>query len=465
MFDYSFKEKYVLNSLWKKSQKYWDIPELKYCVRGAVLAPFQTMMVGFGLLNKKAILSADTGLGKTLVASGLVNVINQKKPNTKWILCGPCSVIYETAKKLSDFTYGLDIVVTDAKQSSIGRVLDKTSDDWDVLVLSYEAIVNHDIQDYLFNFRKHLTGIIIDESQEISNLSGNSSKMLKAMCKNMEYIFLLTATPIKVSVKQFINQIYLLDQNIVEDETNLSKIINYHTKYDESLKPVGVKHISELNRFIWDKYISVTRNEVNVEGNYTCKPIWCDDYMLVDSIKRKDIFKVLKGNPNGDAIKKLCELIIKLNSEGKKGLVYINLNSNKGMVKTYLSEHGINVDIHDGTYTPTRAKKEKVKDKFRSNEIQCLITNSTVGLDLLCDYIIFYELTYDYIQYKGRAERGIVPRDIELYFILCKYTEDVCYYRDNVHARIKLENEACGKHVRELDGIEMEIIKYLPESE
>ena len=446
--DYNEEERFILNSLLEQDE-YSYVEELKFCVKNRVLAPFQTRLVAYGLINKKCILSADTGLGKTGIAAGLINCISQKIDYMKWIFVCPAFNMVQTVNELEDSVYTRKVMYSDNKEISIFDFTTSSINDWDIAVISYEALANQTLQRYLLENREVINGIIIDESQLVCNLHGSTSQLLYSMSKNVEYMFMLTATPIRVNVGQFVKQVDILERGIFGAE--IPKVVRYFTKYDEDYKPIGVEHLDELLDLVEGRYISVTRDSLNLKGDYKvnmhlCKPL--RDYANVD---RKDVPKLVKGDTDGPAMRKLYSEVERLTSEGKKGLVYVNLNDNKDKVRSYLRDRGIAVEILDGNHTNSHKKKEEIKELFVNDKINCVLTNLTVGLNLQCDFIIFYELTFDFKQMLGRGERGLKANNLELSFIIVDGTEDVNIFYENVYNRAKLLGSVCKKDIAEIE--------------
>lgn len=446
--NYSDTEKMILNDLLARHE-YGYVEELKFCVKNRVLAPFQTRLLAYALINKRCILSADTGLGKTGLASGLINCVNQKQPDMRWVLICPAFNLVQTYDELCESLYTAKVICSDNRKGSRMFLTSLSLRDWHVAVLSYEALANMEVQQYLLDNRELIQGLIIDESQLVCNLNGTTSIMLESMSLQMEYMVMLTATPIRVNVGQFIKQIHMLDRDIFGKE--VGNAINYYTKYDDEFKPVGVQHLSRLLDEISGRYISVTRNEIGLKGNYQVNPILCTPGKDYTEIDRKDVPRLVKGDYDGCAMKALYKEVKKLDGQGLKGLIYVNLNENKDKVKKYLAERGIETDIFDGQHTKTKAQKEKVKQKFINGEVNCLITNLTVGVNLQCDYIIFYELTFDFKQMLGRGERGLKSNNLYLSFIVVDNSDDVIIFYENVYNRAKLLGQVCGKDITEIE--------------
>lgn len=459
--NYDETERFVLNRILEELENEY-IEELKYVVRGRVLAPFQTKCIAYALINKKCIISADTGLGKTGIASGLINCVNQKQVGFHWVVICPAFNLVQTADELAESMYSSKVVSTNNQSFSIDWFINMNINDWDVAVISYEALTNMKLQEYLLSIREYVQGIIVDESQLVCNLTGTASQLLKSMSIQMEYMIMLTATPIRVNVGQFIKQIHMLDSKVFGSELSLA--INYYTEFDEDYKPVGVRNLDRLLQKIDGKYISITRSEINLKGNYTVNPLLVTPDKDYTNVSRKDIPKLVKGDPDGCAVRALLQEVKDYKDTNLKGLIYVNLNNNKEMVKEYLTLSGISCEILDGEHTKTAKSKEEVKKRFREGELDCLITNLTVGLNLQCDYIVFYELTFDFKQMLGRGERGLKANDLFLTFIVVNDTEDVIIFYENVYNRAKLLGEVCGKDITEIEIAYKEIKRLKAEN-
>lgn len=459
--NYDETERFILNRILEEPKNEY-IEELKYVVKGRVLAPFQTKCIAYALINKKCIISADTGLGKTGIAGGIINCVNQKQIGFHWVVICPAFNLVQTTNELTESMYSSKVVSTNNQSVSIDWFINMNISDWEVAVISYEALTNMKLQKYLLSIRDYVQGLVVDESQLVCNLTGTASQLLKSMSIQMEYMIMLTATPIRVNVGQFIKQIHMLDSKVFGSELSLA--VNYYTEFDEDYKPIGVRNLDHLLKKIDGKYISITRSEIDLKGNYTVNPLLVTPDKDYSDVNRKDITRMVKGDPSGCAVKALLQEVKDYKDTNLKGLIYVNLNSNKDMVKEYLTLSGISCDILDGEHTKTPRSKEEVKKNFREGKLDCLITNLTVGLNLQCDYIIFYELTFDFKQMLGRGERGLKANDLFLTFIVVNDTEDVVIFYENVYNRAKLLGEVCGKDITEIETAYREIKRLKAEN-
>ena len=161
---------------------------------------------------------------------------------------------------------------------------------------------------------------------------------------------------------------------------------------------------------------------------------------------------LLKTPLGSDAFDKTIRLVNRLKSEGKKGLVYANINEIKEELWKGLASQGLKVEVIDGTVSD-KGDRPKVIESFTRGEIDVIVTNITTGLDLDCDYIIFYELTVNIKQMIGRAERGLKGNNIELYFFVVLNSCEEDYFLENVYNKSVLLRELFDKDNDELEKV------------
>ncbi|MEG2263476.1 MAG: SNF2-related protein [Clostridia bacterium] len=413
------------------------------------LAVFQTVAVAHGVISESCLFNVDTGLGKTLIATGIINVLRKLKPGLRWIFVCQCSNIRSTYQKLSEGLYDSNVVYSDSTEDSILEIFfTRRAVTADVIILSYEAIVSPCVEEFLFKNRHIFKGIFIDESQLISNLNSHTSKLISAICNNCTFKYALTATPLRINIDQVINQIYMIDRRMFDGES-LYTFSNQFKVWTDG-RVTGYQHLDELQQLLAPRMFSFTRSELGMRGNYKPIPVICDTHKQYKDIPKLDQLKVVKSDVDGPALRMLASIVGQYIAQGKTGLIYSNLNIIKRTACQYLQDLGYRVGILDGTTTGTQAKKEKVHKAFLNGEYDVLITNITTGKDLPCDYIVFYEQTFDYKQMLGRGERGLKGSDLDIVFILCTDTYEIEFFYNNVYQRGLLLEELCGKDLSEL---------------
>lgn len=452
---------------------------LEGAVKGVKLSWFQTLALAFALIVKRCIISLDTGLGKTLVATGIINCVNlgfnsyikcgeryrpvkDNDDKFKWIVVVENSNLETTARKIQNGLYGLKVAYTSGQTDEILRnFFHGNGGDADVAVVSYQGLCNKYMNEFLYENKDVYRGMIVDESHTIGNGDSVTALTVSSIMNYMEFAFMLTATPLRINPDQIVNQIYMLDREMFS-EVSLSTYKNQF-KVKKQGKVVAFRNLDYLKNDLWYRYIGFTRKELGLKGEYKTIPIICEPLEEYEDIPKMDTFKVIKGDMEGPAIEALESIVEEHTQQGHKGLIYINLTANKLAVQDYLEERGYRVGILDGTITPSQEAKNEVHQRFLDGDLDVLITNITTGKDLPCEYIVFYELTFDFKQFIGRGERGLQGNDMYLYFIIVAGTSEVMYFYENVFQRGLLLESISNKDVDELHAAYEQLKPYIAE--
>ena len=426
-----------------------SMQSLKYSVRNKVLADFQTLTVAYCWIFKHILVSLDTGLGKTLIATALINISRAVDPECRWIYLCQNNNLKTTSDKLQDGLYNARVVYSNATETAIlHNFFQGAAMSADVLVLPYNILINKAANDFLFLNRERFKGKICDESQVIGNSDSYTHKLVAGLLKQSEYSYMLTATPLRISPAQLINQLAILDRQAFQG-VNIKAYLQNFMRYENG-EFVGWENLEQMEEDILFNYISFTRKDLQMKGNYHVEIVWCDPKPEYLELQRMDTFSEICGDPEGPSIKALVELVEKKADAGQQGLIYVNRNVTKDLVKDKLEEKGIRVGILDGYHTSTDEKKEVQHKAYLARELDVLITNVSTGKDLPSDYICFYELTFDFKQMLGRGERGLQGKNMSIYFILVRGTAQVDYFYENVYSRGVFLEQLLGKDIEEL---------------
>lgn len=442
----SEKQMNLLGDLFERG----SLNTLQHTVKGIdCLDHFQTVAIGYAIITEACLLNLDTGLGKTLISAGIVNALHLMNPALKWVYLCQCSNLKTTADKLSNHLFDSNLIYCDSTENALlENFCGGKAALADVIVLSYEAVTQPAVESFLFKNRNIFQGIFLDESQMLSNLTSHTSRLISAIINSAQYKILLSATPLRVSVEQVVNQIYMLDREMFDGVT-LSSFLNQYRVWDNK-EIVGYKNLEHLEFQLMSRMLSLSRTDLDVRGKYTPYMHICPSE-LNDEARIAEVVD-FKCRATSTTMQKLLELVQKYSKEGKHGLIYANRNVIKCAINSALADAGIRADIMDGTHTATQKQKDIVHQQFLSRELDVLITNITTGKDLPCDYIIFYELTFDYKQMIGRGERGLQGVDLDIHFVLTDSVYEMRFFYTNVYQRGILLEQLCGKDLPELHG-------------
>lgn len=429
-----------------------SVKQIETAVPGIVLSFFQALAVAWQLITKGTIVSLDTGLGKTYVAMVLTALIRGTNPKDKFIFISTKDAVMNNYKKFKKNLPNLVCDFITGEASSIQRLHWLSKDAPDVLFLTQDAIRSEEVLLWLYDRKEEYKHLMVDEIHTAIYEDAFVFQALRAIRSKMDSVLALTATPLRVSPKQFINTLHIIDEELVPNPT---RMFNELAVYDDMGKLVGFDNVDEFRQIISSRYISYTRKELgleNVGGVGICtapmtpyqEEVLCHE-SLTKAIARTQV-RIAEDNPLLD---KLMNALRFYRSEGKKGLIYANIGVIKDYLARRLREEGFKCFILDGRLD-SMATKLDAQDRFNAGEFDCLIINITTSLDLQCDYIIFYELTSDFEQTIGRGQRGLTQQCVDVWFCVFLHKYDTDFFIKNVYKNGLLLKEFGGKEVREV---------------
>lgn len=434
--------------LLKELRQRKSLDSLSGCLKGIVLDWFQTYSLAQAIITKGCLISLDTGLGKMLLAIAYMSYIRAKYPNQKSLFVTKANLAKASQDKIKKYSNLKSIVIT-GEQEIIQNGLFRTDIyKYDVIILTHQALGDYKVNAFLIENRGVFKHLLVDESHELGHKSSFQYQVVEAMAHWMESRILFTATPVTVSLEQAVNQLHIIDPLLIH---NHKKFVNRYAIRDESTgKIISYQNLHEIQSLISGRYVGFSRAELGLQGNYKTSIVWCNPTPAQRNATKSERNRLIKGQANSPQITTLRETVISLKSQGKRGLIYINLNETKKIALDILKSSGLKVGIIDGSLSK-KSERDLTQKLFNSGEFDCLISNTREGLDLPCDYILFYELDVRYKQIIGRAERGLEGNDMDIIFILTRGTVEIEYFINNIYKRSLLLKEGFGKSITEME--------------
>lgn len=409
-------------------------------LKGVTLTWFQCFLIEHAIISQGTLGSLGTGLGKTLTSIGYIVELNKRIGNgmKHFFLCLPESVdqVTEDFKKYSD----LRVISTTGERASIEGVIWSSIDFYDVYVVSYEALYNIDFINWIVTYRDFLLSCTLDEAHVISQES-QIHFICKLLANKFSYRLMLTATPLTVSPTQPLVLLNMLDESSV---SNINKILEPHCIRDKvTFKVIKYSGLEDLSSMMYPRYVSWTRKELGLSGTYKVKLLCVDATDTQRNADKVSGYKILKGDPESEQTRVAVNAVKELVSEGKKGIVYAFHRSVCGMLEKVLSDAGVRVRVANGTNS--KHERQEIKRQFIDGDIDVLVTNITESLNLSCDFIVAHENTNKFIQLLGRAERGLIGRDLDVLYVLTKDTVEIEQFIENVYLRCEYLESMLGK--------------------
>jgi len=171
------------------------------------LYDFQMLGVGRLVQSERLFLADDMGLGKTIQAIRAAEELDAKKI---LVVCqnsmkGMIRSVPKNGVMVTEYIGGwAEEIHTWAPGKSIGVVEGPASyrkfmvkcSDINYLIINYEALVGKTGIDLAAELSRHWDVIIFDEHHKIKNRNAKSTKACKKICKDADYIWMLSGTPL-----------------------------------------------------------------------------------------------------------------------------------------------------------------------------------------------------------------------------------------------------------------------------
>lgn len=429
---------------------------LDMAIPGITLSYFQSMAVAWHIVTKGTIISVDTGLGKTYIAMAFA-YLTLKSGGGKFIFISRKDPVMNNYEKFKKVLPEITCDYITGESDSIWKLRKYIDSEPDVIFITQDAIRDEKVLYWLYERSNKYKNLIVDEIHTAIYEDSFVFQALRAIRSRMDSIMALTATPLRVDPIQFINALHIIDEHLIP---NPITAYNEFAMYDEMGKVVGFKDVDYFKSMIIKRYYSFTRAELGLANTGTpdvCTENLSEEQLAYseDNLSKFLFRKKIRLAYDNPLLDKLIRVLEYYKSEGKKGLIYANLDEIKDHLNAKLVAAGLKSRILDGRINKTSDRRH-IQDEFNASEYDCLVMNITSSLDLKCDYIIFYELTSDFEQMTGRGQRGLTQQCVDVLFCVYNTQKDIEFFNDNVYKNGLLLMEFGGKQVREVrDGYSM----------
>jgi excinuclease UvrABC helicase subunit UvrB len=160
-----------------------------------------------------------------------------------------------------------------------------------------------------------------------------------------------------------------------------------------------------------------------------------------------NVLRKTRGEGSFNQVKELIRVLKVEKSKGKKGLVFCYYHTSREWLLPFLDESGLRYGcIHGGTKSSERTE---VQSSFNAGELDVVVLSIAEAMNLDSDFVFFYQYTVKVKQIVGRAERGLNPKVIDLFFMFTRLTGEVDYFLENVFKRAEYVRNAIGKEYSE----------------
>lgn len=429
---------------------------LKYMLNGVELYDYQTLLAAWILITRTFICTLDTGLGKTLIAATVMKWLKNSGESMNFIYVVENGGMPQTARKITEYT-GMRVRTCNASEQQAELLALTTPDDYDVLMISYQALQSFGVAKYLVQYRECFPTIIYDECQWLSELNNsNTWEITRQMRKYFRDVIMFSATPFKTNPLQMLKQVELLDSTIIGN-------INAYIA-DKCTRSV-MYEITDwygLGRIRDDLTIYVngfTREELGINIEYNPVAHVVNPISAQCEITAHEMSKI-KSYKNAESFEVLKNIVLNSILEMKQGIIYCSTNENKAILKSEFDALGISCEIIDGSLSDKK-RREEVQKMYLDGEISVLIINITTTLDLPSQYCVFYELcdAGTITQFIGRCIRGVADTELDVHFILTDDTYEIDYFYNSIWKKSLYLQKCLNKDGRLMNAIKKQVDK------
>ena len=223
--------------------------------------PFQVVGINFLYEKKKALVTDEMGLGKSLTGIGAAHLlIKEGKANKVLVVC-PTSLKYQWGEEVSKFTDYRSIVIDGTPKKRKGLLEEfKTNPEIQFAIINYELVRNdlEIVKDIDVDI------MILDEIHRMKNRATQTSKAMKQL--KSKYRFGLTGTPMQNKLEELWNIMDWINPKILGGFWPFSgQHIVLGEKFGKRNVIIGYKRLGELRQKIAPYMIRRLKKDVAPE--------------------------------------------------------------------------------------------------------------------------------------------------------------------------------------------------------
>lgn len=413
-------------------------------VRGE-LRDEQTIGTAFMFYSGSCLLGDEVGLGKTVETAALCNLVKamNEKQGKRFSFCflTEKASVEQIRDKMMKFTGQFVAVLPSGEQPVVDAYINANLECQNYSIVGTHALLNNN--DFILYCARHPFDVfIIDESALLKNNTNHTYKNAKAILSKHNRRILLNATPLENNVREFYNQLILLDDGFMPTVGNFEANYCRKEKQGHNFVVVGTKNEGLFRQAIKLRYLARTRKDLGAKyEDNTCTTYIVEPCRVQrELLKRSSLYQMIFDYPpdvdinikpdleNIPKAKITLEILNKIKQRDKleKTFIYCNYVHCQERLKEILEEHGYKSVILNGK---TRAKeKAKIIEEFNNGLYDVMITNVKRGLDLnICNNCIMYTIDPNpqkMVQAEGRMTRDFDVCYKHLYLIAIKGREE-----------------------------------------
>lgn len=415
----------------------------------------QTLDVAFTLLVKNALLGASVGLGKTAVTASLINIYRDRCKELgvpfRYVFVTANHLIHQSRKELVMFT-GEYVGVTSGDQKEVARFIKEGEKigGYEGIVATYSAVKSFEFMRWLHNYldEDKLTYLFVDESEVLGNVRSDVYKNMEVLRGYAENVVCLNATVFAKDITTMYAQLDFVAPDKMPNKTPFEQA--YCVKHHITNQIIGYRNTDEFNKAIRYIYFKRSRQErgVSVVGSHVHLYLHKLSNYQRDLLGKTSMYYAVFEDPsiiddewtfNLEDVPKAMKLLeLVRENRGEQFIVYVQNVQTQYNLRDMLEKAGFTVSILNGQDTNTAKKKAVVKDAFKEEKRDVLLTNLQTGLNMNeVNHLVFYSFSKDsgkMAQVEGRMVRELDIVGKNIYIIMANKKEYEVLTRARQHA-------------------------------
>lgn len=399
------------------------------------------------MMNGRAILADEVGLGKTIEAGLILKEYMVRGLVHKALILVPASLVNQWVKELNEKFY-------------IPAIAYRKNYRWDghhVIVSSIDTAKREPHKEAILNIDYDF--LLVDEAHKLKNHRTLNYQFVQSIQK--KYCLLLTATPIQNELSEIFNLVSILrpghlgdyetfikrhgkDRKQIKRDAYLKQLIQKvmirNTRKDTKLNDIK-RHIdtiwlefTEEEAEVYDALNTLDQASLPTLAKLTYLRELCSSreacYLSLQQLTKdqdqqdmKDILSKIEQLPHHVKAQKVVELIQQLGDE--KVIIFTEYRATQYYLQWYLLQYGIKSVPFRGGFN--RSKKDWMKQLFENN-VQVLIATEAGGEGInlqFCSHLINYDLPWNPMRLEqriGRIHRFGQQHDVHIYNLAIRET-------------------------------------------
>jgi SWI/SNF-related matrix-associated actin-dependent regulator 1 of chromatin subfamily A len=394
--------------------------------------------------SKRFILADDMGLGKT--TSTIIAALETGV--SKILIICPASLKINWQREIENYT-DRSVFIAEGKNFSTEH---------DFVIVNYDILKNfYDLKDKENSLitQANFELIILDEAHYISNAQAQRTKLVNSFVKKVNYLWLLTGTPMTNRPMNYYNLLNLIESPVAQNW--MAYAIRYCQGYQFTAgtrkvwNVTGASNLEELRDRTSRQVLRRLKTEVLDLPEKIITPIymrlksklyeglmgeyyeWYDKNPNESSSLTVQFSKLMKVRQviSDEKIKNTIEIAENILEQGKKVIIFTNFTDSLNKITEHFGKSAVKLDG-----STTKPARQYAVDQFQENDkIKVFVGNvkaAGVGITLTAaEAVIFNDLSFvpgDMSQAEDRAYRYGQKNSVSVYYPIFENTIEGIIY-------------------------------------